>query len=144
MTVETVTIRARTLTMDDIIARLEKATGPDRELDGDISEAIGFSPVDYRRGEPRWASMYWFQLSDRVDPWPCPPYTASIDAALTLVPEGADWNVGANPPSADIAHRAERWMTDECFSATPAIALCIAALKARTLALNIQKREGAK
>lgn len=48
--------------IDDLIRRLEAATQPDRELDFQISIAVGRS---YPHGH----------------------YTGSIDAALTLVPE---------------------------------------------------------
>jgi hypothetical protein len=54
----------------ELIAALEKATGPDRELD---------------------AAIFWSQVPDGVEvamASPIPAYTASIDAALTLVPEG--------------------------------------------------------
>ena len=57
--------------MEDLIKKLEAATEGSRELDGDIVRAI------LPKGKP-------FPLID-------PPYTTSIDAALTLVPEG--WHV---------------------------------------------------
>lgn len=70
-----------------------------------------------------------------------PPYTASIDAALTLVPEGnegagVEWNVeswtgnGIHAPHI----RATAWVAGakRAYGATPAIALCIASLRARS------------
>jgi len=64
------------------------------------------------------------------------PYTASIDAALTLVPEGCGWEIYNTTcdqpkvwakvygwPGCDEAARAN--------ATTPALALCIAALRAR-------------
>jgi hypothetical protein len=53
---------------------------------------------------------------------PCPAYTASIDAALTLVPEGAGFA---------LMGRAAKVGRETSKGATTAIALCIAALKAR-------------
>lgn len=52
--------------LTDLIARVESASGPDRELDEAIRTALGYPPK----------------------PWNC---TGSIDAALTLLPEG--WHV---------------------------------------------------
>lgn len=101
----------------DIIARLEKATGPDRELD----DAIG---ATLERPCKNW------------------PFTASIDAALTLVPGGFRWKLGYSrhvPCVADLIDYGHRSLgclghfDGECDS-NHAIALCIAALKARAIA----------
>lgn len=89
--------------MDELIERLKQATGPDPELDYDIQcEMDG-------RGKP-------------------PAYTGSFDAALTLVPRGVWWRCSCDidlTPTAVVggSQYAE-------VGATPAIALCIAALKA--------------
>lgn len=91
----------------DLIARLEKLSGPDRELD----------------------ALIWLRIPKIVTNDPVPAYTASIDAALTLVEEGSTWDLCfdefmlACVGPGDTASR----------GATPAIALCIAALKARAL-----------
>lgn len=101
--------------MSDLIARLEKATGPDRQLDNAI----------------------WFSLDQPLpdDPAGCPlRYTASLDAALTLVPAGFYWSVLGSD------HYGQAWVDkldgrgtfkSGKSSAGPIIALCIAALKAR-------------
>jgi hypothetical protein len=57
--------------MNELIERLEKATGPDRDLDYDIANHIS--------------------LDADTD---APPYTGSIDAALTLLPPGFWWRGG--------------------------------------------------
>ena len=59
----------------ELIERLEKATGPDRELDALIWYAVVERPAAGEKID-----------RDMVNRWPT--YTASIDAALTLVPEG--------------------------------------------------------
>ena len=57
----------------ELIARLERATGPDRELDNAIAAAVGFKvPTANSEG------------------WPL-HYTASIDAALTLFEPGTEY-----------------------------------------------------
>jgi hypothetical protein len=61
------------MSRDDLIARLEAATGPDRELDAVIALAVG---LDIGRSRAH-------SQDSRV-----PAYTASIGAALTLVPNG--------------------------------------------------------
>lgn len=66
-----------------------------------------------------------------------PTYTTSLDAALTLVPGSREWSAGVD------LENGKGWATvgddiwDECFNditgiaKTPALALCIAALRAR-------------
>jgi hypothetical protein len=116
--------------IDGLIERLRKATEPHRELDHEIYrlERAWQSPLEPRR------------LT--TDTEYTPLYTASIDAALTLVPEG--WRVshiGANPlwaaalmldcnPKTGRPLCVTNGASDEK-SATPAIALCIAAFEAR-------------
>lgn len=73
-------------------------------------------------------------------PFPAPPLTASIDRATTLVPEGMVWAAGSyGYPATDTtpwAWCATRAQSDEgeleySKGATPALALCAAALRAR-------------
>lgn len=95
---------------DDLIARLEAATGPSFALDCEINKAVGSAA------------------------WPPRAYTASIDAALTLVPDDHDWSLHCDNGQA-IAGCAPAdpagcsWADSR--AATPALALCIAALRAR-------------
>jgi len=105
------------MTHDELIAALEAAEGPSRRLD----ELIDC--------EVNWCAP----MPDSAEP---PHYTASIDAALTLVPGGFQafcltvTEAPENPRhkcGVVIAHPFSR----DSFGATPAIALCIAALKAR-------------
>lgn len=98
-----------------LIERLEKTTGLDRELDREIAVAI-----------------YGHDRAGRL-------FTHSIDDALTLVPEGFKWRCGYGrlvPHNAVVVDYAERGLgsfVGECDS-NRAIALCIAALKARSVA----------
>jgi len=70
--------------------RIEKLTGPDREVDRDILRATSDKVVANTVGEgspiraselpdDRWYDAIWAQV-------PC--FTSSLDAAMTLVPEG--------------------------------------------------------
>lgn len=112
--------------MSDLIERLKKATGPDRDLDLAIGEAVGaadHSGPAYHRPFREWAKHY----------------TTSIDAALTLVPPQCwgeiSWagvlGLKENPRSYPIVTLGPGEDGQETQSATIPIALCIAALKAR-------------
>ena len=89
----------------ELASRIDAATGPDRELDLAIALAVG----DETWAEPDRAKLY---------------YTASLDAAMSLVPEGLIWLVQYR-----IRVYAE---VGRCFAtaATPSLALTAAALRA--------------
>jgi hypothetical protein len=112
----------------ELIARLEVAEGPSRDLDMEIAKlAQGF-------GLPGSGLLGYL-----------PYFTSSLDAALTLVPKGMWWLIGLGktrpkeplygaqillhgprpPYNADVLAEGEH-------DANPAIALCIASLKARS------------
>lgn len=144
------------MTYDALIEALEKATGPDGHLDAEIAKHVGIE----RR--PRWLSeagaysgCEWLVgHPGGSDPWERnpPAYTASLDAALTLVPDGylwdvslaryyhngvEDWNAEGGRlfyaasvrPDRGVININELYEWDQ--SPTPALALCIASLKAR-------------
>ncbi len=129
-----------------IIARLEAAEAGGREFDAAIGAACrvlpdsreswmehedwGFAPYsEYKLGQ-----VALTHFDGRVGAhWAAPHFTTSIDAALTLVPEGWIWTL------AMVGGRAEARLLagdtiSKCelaYAPTPALALCIAALKAR-------------
>ena len=100
--------------MRDLIEQLEKLTGPNYAMDQGIADIIGLT--------------HGLRI---------PPYTASIDAALTLVPAGnISWQVADSPggPTATLFDgESEITGYPSAGCSTPAIALCIAACKARNL-----------
>lgn len=71
-----------TLTMTDLIAKLEAADGPARELDYEIAAAIGWPDAPHSKQHAR-------------------RYTESVDAALTLYKEKPN-RVPSNPIDACI------------------------------------------
>jgi len=109
----------------ELAERVEKAEGPDEDLDQAIGTLLWQDQTDE---EPRNV----FDCYQR--------YTASLDAAMTLVPEGAAWTAqqGMDPdrtafgavtlpsPAPDIPPP-----DFQVFAATPALALTAAALRAR-------------
>lgn len=101
-----------------IIDKLERADGPDREIDAMIHFHVT-------------AGIGCGMAQD------APHYTSSIDAAMTLVPEEYVWSVNtfAEPSRASaylVRHDNCYVKTGNQFCATPALALCIAALRARS------------
>lgn len=99
--------------MESLIKKLEAATEGSRELDGDIH---------YHDRKP-YPKGGW--NTDGL-----PHYTTSIDAALRLVPEGFIWDV-ASTGQAWVMGGLDNEQHLVTSAPTPALALCIAALKAR-------------
>jgi len=108
--------------MTDLIKRLEEAEAGSRELSDAVLLACGAMEYD-------WKSR---KYSRRPSP------TQSLDDALGLVPEGWEWEAASfakhnNEPRAGLWRNL--YSNDiECIAshgATPALALCIAVLKAR-------------
>jgi hypothetical protein len=101
--------------MDDLLLlaeRCEQATKPDREIDRAIQD-------------------WWFPLiggpSREHAAYPAYDFTASLDAAMTLAPEGRTIiNIAEDGITTAIVCG-----TQGC-APTPALALCAAALKARS------------
>lgn len=129
----------------ELAERVEKADGPDRGLDALI--AIALDPerqviVDHEPGRfPRKAiygpvtklvPMAEANGEDAADYINAPRYTASLDAAMTLVPEGHNWAV-EHSTDGDGAWCYDKNVnnTGPSLAATPALALTAAALRAR-------------
>ena len=117
--------------IEALAARVEQASGPDREIDAAIHMAATVGK-DWTRNDPAAARVWALH------------YTASLDAAMSLVPAGFHWQVGIGVEGSDeYVDRAYAWCSDEptgelCCAATPALALVSASLRA--LASSI--REG--
>lgn len=96
-----------------LVQRVEDASGPDRELDARVHQALGYR-------DQQWAEA--------------PEYTASLDAAMSLVPKG--WRFSVSDYVSPGCHAAVTSMDGpgEGFAraATPARALVAACLRART------------
>lgn len=130
------------MSLDELLERLEKATEGSRELDIEIYvtefpfPCVELHPEDQRNHDEEKA----------------PSYTTSIDAALTLVPEGWVWTLNSGK-TGSVACLCSDWsddyakvywsnMADESnegrhykrrvgATPTPGLALCIASLRAR-------------
>jgi hypothetical protein len=110
--------------MDELIARIEAASGASRELDWEIHLRDGLDGVGYYGGHPF--------------------YTSSVDAALTLIPVHWNWSLyfsawenhtdqRSGPPEygANLTFRGRENKATRSDAATPALALCAVALRAR-------------
>jgi hypothetical protein len=113
----------------ELASRCEASTGPDRKLDFDIASLVR-TPDRHRPG------MF---IEDGRSVAGHPDYTASLDAAMGLVPVDADaageqfkvecWNEQTvHPPHV----KASAWVAGakRTYAATPALALTAAALRA--------------
>lgn len=121
--------------MAGIVERLEAASGPSNELNGLI----------LKESKPEFADTTvvsgWLVGGNHAVPTLAPPFTSSIDAALSLVPEGwiagelQWWKCEAAPRMAWCQLESDAGdgllATVEGRGATPAIAIVIAALRAR-------------
>lgn len=121
----------------DLIAKLEAAAVGSRELDLSIWE--------WDRDAHVRTGREWLDLC-ALRGGTVPSWTTSLDAALSLVPEGKDWDVTwlateitirQPEPRAEAFVYPKPFMTcpdeERCYAeaSTPALAICIAALKAR-------------
>lgn len=112
--------------LEALASRVEAAEAGSFDLDKAILAALGYT----------WRGMaYWYH--DDTHTWPgSVTLTRSIDAALQLVPEGWDWlreawdtmTVYPERDRDSIDH--DRDCTGK--AATPALAICAAALRARS------------
>lgn len=116
-----------------LIERLEKAEAGSRELDAEIAPLDGRVCANVE-------TQLWKKVVDGHLFIGLPHYTTSLDAALTLVPQ--PWRVYAMQQETWPNDAVQRWFagldhiphTESMMgkARTPALALCIAALKARS------------
>ncbi len=112
--------------MDKLIAELEAATEGSRQLDFAIYLALGLPITNKANLTSRMIAVHLENVSPR--------YTTSLDAALTLVPEGWRWEAADYGGGDQDGPRAELWHGVHhygAFGGTPVLAVCIAALRAR-------------
>lgn len=133
--------------LNDLAARVEALTGPDREVDALICVAVNAGSLPGAQKEmsedPTVYSLGYVRhrFEGRLSLRESRRYTASIDAAMTLVPEGYTFAVGAGDT---VTEGPWAWCcepdefavsvhSDEfCKAATPALALTAATLRARS------------
>lgn len=129
----------KTTDLEALAVRCETATGPDRELDREIARHV-IERILVKHGEPEAEKIADAMAAARLDE-DLATYTASIDSALTMVPEGwarrstwcpkahypARWSL--NPPGPIPAVNED--MLVQAVGYTDAATLAAAALRAR-------------
>lgn len=127
------------MVMEKLIAELEAATEGSRELDGRIWWLVDRASAN---------RMYWNAATGKPQPLPneipdglgkfavqnlAPRYSDSLDAALTLVPEG--WHIQMTGKQGSsgwgICLTSGQLREKIGLAPTPSLTLCIAALRAR-------------
>jgi hypothetical protein len=138
-----------------LIERIEAGGGPDRVIDGwiwaiikgDDPYVVGNEPGRFPQKAimgTRLDVMRELDSKDGADYIGAPPFTASIDAALKLVEADWFWRVGHDGEGADPSlFRADvgepvSFGFVRAVAATPALALCAAALRARETTPSIK------
>lgn len=107
-----------------LAARCEAAKGPDRALDAEIVVTAIPRYRGWIANRPSPGVIY----SDH-EPFISARFcTASLDAAASLVPEGWSWRIASYGEAA--TYENETGNSTEACAATPALALCAAALRA--------------
>ena len=133
-------------TLQDLITRLEKAEGPDRELDADIALAVGeVSRSQCGRTLTIKGHDWVLNRYEGTEWWDKKPsaYTGSVDAALSLMREVLlgtdDISIVSKPPGGWVVTLAEWRMTpkphriwrSEAASESLPIAILMAVLRAK-------------
>lgn len=136
------------MTLTDLIEALQKATGPDREIDRDIADTLGLGPDEswerpkHQRGIINMDVGNWSKGNISRS---SPRYTSSVDAAIALaerVLPGRSVMMGWRQSSETRPWaRVGLWPDPDATGATPAIALCVATLRALSA---LQAKEGMK
>ena len=122
------------ITLLELADRCEKVSGPDREIDREIGRAIGIHVQGSPQEPTAWINREWI---------PLPVYTASIDAAMTLIPDS--WHVvqlrHMNPTNwyAEVGSIIDDAETREGEGIFGNLALCAASLRARHATLEVVK-----
>jgi hypothetical protein len=114
------------MTRSELIAALGSASGPSRELDAEIAKLVGAPHGPYEHVTVETRSIEYCEEQ-------APAYTGSMDAAMTLVPSTWQWHCGTcnedDMPWATLTDT-DTWVDYGAEAATPALALCIACIKA--------------
>lgn len=117
--------------LQGLIERIEAASELRRQLDADIAREVGRIPKDavLDSDGTAWHNRLGYEV---------PNYTGSLDAAMTLVPENGfceiNWYRGRSDDGKDDATVWALYGEEYCChanAATPALALCAAALRAK-------------
>ena len=118
-----------------LAGKVEVASGPDRELDAAIEKLLPCS-ASFAKHHPgkslsRWNenAFRFFNIGDEGREYQSPPFTASIDAAMTLVTESVCLEM-ERVPEAEMPCSATIQFVHMGQAQTMPLAICSAALRA--------------
>lgn len=112
----------------ELAKECEEAEAGRRDLDFQIRRALAGEPIEFETCWTAQQAVRWAN-GDISDERKTPVYTASLDAALTLVPPWS-WRVGNLASGRAFADLGTQKSLQCIEGATPALALCAAALRA--------------
>lgn len=115
------------MTHDDLIARLTAATDGTREMSDDFARVMGWKRESVNDIITGWEPV-WKSPSGRTRAT-TPDFTRSVDAALSAIPTGWFTNNAYENPLWNWVLCSGR-LYSEGVAATPALALCVAVLRA--------------
>lgn len=127
--------------LERLIMRVEKCAGPDRTIDMRITTAINpGSRITYMNDQQELLCVIGAE-NRHIH---LPHYTASIDAAMTLMPDCYGMLLGTNkalefPPTEVDLYLSPGQILANATAATPALALCLACLRARLALLKLER-----
>lgn len=122
--------------MSDLLTLAERCEReePAWELECEIGCAVQAAGTIVRASEG-WLINRGTQHEPQWEPYKPPRYTTSLDAAVTLVPDGAEWNLtnlyGVAHSEVGLNFSDGNWQTGRHIGGHLALALCAAALRAR-------------
>ncbi len=124
-------------TLEALLARVLEGTGPDEKIDGQLALLKGYTYEKHKGDKfPWWRRPDGLRIAFYGNENRPPPFTASLDAALTMVPEGWSWFVAMRHYLAPVGAAGGVWQVGQqratftADAATPARALIAACLKA--------------
>jgi hypothetical protein len=115
----------------ELAERCEAATGRGRALEESIAIALGWKPYEFE-DENDYHERGWHSPGNPMPHSSIPRWTASLGAAMILVPEGW-WAVVDTKGRATLFPERGSGSQLMAKAETPALALCAAALRARAV-----------
>lgn len=112
-----------------LLERLALATGPSRELDAEIAQAIGYEHRSIGIAHPDNCRVWYDNLGAKLMAG-LPHFTGSIDAAITLIPEGWKWMLFSDCDVHMESLTLTEFPTIAATAKTIPLALCSAAIQA--------------
>lgn len=118
--------------LSKVIGNLEAAEQPSRNLDGQIALALGYTKQVELKPDPNSGELVqinrWFPPGGAEQHVNVPYYTTNLDAAYKLAQDASPTEEGC-VAWVDGRGRAQIGSGPLCLAATPALALCVAALR---------------